>query len=88
MLMHSWGSDGKGKSKLFCTDCAAPGLHWSLASGLTRKAMCTLQTDIELKLVLNAPEREFVFWGREQEASIPASFWPLFCQGGTTFEVI
>lgn len=74
--MHSWSSDRKGKSKLFCTDCAAPGLHWSLTAGLTRKAMCTLKTDLKLKLVLNAPEREFVFWGREQEASVPASVLP------------
>lgn len=54
--MHSWGSDRKGKSELLCTDCAAPGLHWSLASGLTRKVMCMLKRDIELKLVLNSPE--------------------------------
>lgn len=88
MLMHSWGSDRKGKLEVFCTDCAAPGLHWSLASGLARKAMCVLKTDLEFRLILNAAERKFVFWGREQEAPVPSSFCPLFCQGRSSFELI
>jgi len=67
---------------VFGSGCAAPGLHKSLASGWKRKTVCMLKTDGEVKLLLNAAEKDFVCWGREQAASIPASFCPVSCQGG------
>ena len=49
--------------------------------------MCMFKTDREFKL-LNAADRYFVFWGREQAASILATFCLVSCLVGTSFELI
>lgn len=88
MLMHSGDSHRKGRPQVFYTVCASPGLHWSLASGLKRKAMCMLKTDGEFKLLLTAAEREILFSGEEtrQHPYLPLS--ALCPAGGTSFELI